>query len=37
MVYVAMAPREGSSEVELGLMMARRVYPEDKSSRQVFE
>jgi hypothetical protein len=37
MVYLAMAPREGSSDIELGLMMAKRVYPEDKSSRQVFE
>lgn len=37
MVYVATRSGTKESEVDLGLMMGGRIYPEDKNKRQVFE
>lgn len=36
-VYIATKPRSSESEVDLGLCMGGKIYPEDKNKRQVFE
>lgn len=37
MVYVATKHKEGSADVDLGLMMGARIHIEDNSKRQVFK
>ena len=36
-VYVATRRGHESSEIDLGLSMGGKIYPEDKNKRQVFE